>query len=84
METNQTAVDKLLAELQAKFPNEMYAMYNSNQLEFESIVNDAKATHAIQIIESYNLGSWNRHEDYGKNGAEYYSKHFVATEGGEG
>jgi C1A family cysteine protease len=39
-----------LTELQAKFPNEMYAMYNSNQLTFEDIVNQAKAMEKEQII----------------------------------
>ena len=52
MDKKQTAVDKLLTELQAKFPNDMYAMYNSNQLAFEDIVNQAKAMEKQQIIDA--------------------------------
>jgi hypothetical protein len=47
----QTALTWFYLELQDKFPTEVYKMYNSNQLLFESLYLKAKAMGKEQMID---------------------------------
>ena len=75
----QTALTWFYLELQDKFPTEVYKMYNSNQLLFESLYLKAKAMEKEQIKDAY----WNGTTDMEKEDAllmaedyfkQYYNK----------
>ncbi len=64
-----TAVKWILIELQKNFPKEIHNAYNSNQLLFESLFQQAKAMEKEQIINAFDIGS----QDENRIGKEYYN-----------
>ncbi len=78
---NMTAVKWILIELQKNFPKEIHNAYNSNQLLFESLFQQAKAMEKKQIINAH-LEGWSDAYDYlqdngskpARQAEEYYNE----------
>lgn len=67
MSKQLTAVEFLFIQLYEKFE-----MKGDGRL-MDEILEQAKHMEYGQIVEAYNVGTWNKNEKY-KNGKEYYNK----------